>query len=251
MIWDTFLFSFELDVLEMRLATLAPVVDRFVLVESPVSHAGKPKPLYFEQNRGRFAAWHDRIIHVIARRVSDGVLEAEDSQREYCARGIDQAGPGDLILHGDVDEIPDPGVLAQVAAGLSDYEMIVFGQALYMFAVDWKHPDVWPGTVALRKGAGMPFSFGPLRGLRRVAPRVPGGWHFSWLGGHDAIDLKAELSGHPDLAGIPALNRLRLLYEHGTSPWGDLEAVDVDSSYPAWIRERRCPPSWFRPRTDP
>ena len=24
--------------------------------------------------------------------------------------------------------------------------------------------------------------------------------------------------------------------------------VDVDGSWPAWIRERKCPPQWFRPR---
>lgn len=246
MIWDTFLFAAELDVLDLRLATLESVVDRFVLVESATSHAGKPKPLYFEQNKDRFWPWQDKIIHVIADRLPGGTLDQEDGQREYCAYGIEAAGPDDLILHGDVDEIPDPAMFEYLP--FKTYSgPVVFEQALYMFAVDWRHRDRWPGTVAFRRGTG-PVSFGAARGLRHTAPRVAGGWHFSWLGGHDAINLKAALSGHPDLAGIPAANQARLLYERGRSPWGDLEPADVDESYPAWIRERRCPPSWFRPR---
>lgn len=245
MIWDTFLFAAELDVLEMRLATLAPAVDRFVLVESPISHAGKPKPLYYQQNRSRFAGYP--VVHVIADRLPGGVLDQEDGQREYCAQGIDGAGPEDLILHGDVDEIPDPGMVAGLAAVKPAWP-VVFDQQLYMFAVDWRHPGRWPGTVAFARGTGR-VSFGAMRGLRHTARPVRGGWHFSWLGGHDAINLKAGLSGHPDLDGIPAANQARLLYERGRSPWGDLEPVDVDGTWPAWIRDRRCPRSWFRPRS--
>ncbi len=244
MIWDTFLFAAELDVLEMRLATLAPVVDRFVLVESATSHAGRPKPLYYQENRERFSGYP--VVHIVADRLPGGMLDAEDGQREHCARGIEGAGPEDLILHGDVDEIPDPAVIRHLPTG-TPTGPTVFEQALYMFAVDWQHPDWWPGTVAFLRGTG-PVSFGAVRGARHTAPRVRGGWHFSWLGGPDAIDLKVRLSGHPDLLPVLELNRDRLAYEQGRTPWGNLEPVDVDDSYPAWIRDRKCPPSWFRPR---
>lgn len=66
-IFDTFLFRDELDLLECRLVQMEnwPVY-RHVLVESPLDHQGHPKPLYFYDNRERFAPWADRITHVIA-----------------------------------------------------------------------------------------------------------------------------------------------------------------------------------------
>jgi beta-1,4-mannosyl-glycoprotein beta-1,4-N-acetylglucosaminyltransferase len=41
-IFDCFTFFNELDLLEIRLHELAPVVDRFVIAESPVTFTGRP-----------------------------------------------------------------------------------------------------------------------------------------------------------------------------------------------------------------
>ena len=38
-------------------------VDRFVVVEAPVTHSGLPKRLAFAENRQRFARWNDRVVH--------------------------------------------------------------------------------------------------------------------------------------------------------------------------------------------
>jgi beta-1,4-mannosyl-glycoprotein beta-1,4-N-acetylglucosaminyltransferase len=51
-VYDIFLMSHEVDMVEVRVFTLADVVTKFVIVESNVSHSGLPKPLYFEANRG-------------------------------------------------------------------------------------------------------------------------------------------------------------------------------------------------------
>ena len=65
MIFDCFSFFNELDILEIRLNVLAPVVDKFVLVEAVRRHSGEPKELYFEKNKQRFAPFLDKIIHVV------------------------------------------------------------------------------------------------------------------------------------------------------------------------------------------
>lgn len=54
MLVDTFMFYNELDVLELRLRTLEPYVDKFVIVEAEVNHVGGPKELFFEKNKERF-----------------------------------------------------------------------------------------------------------------------------------------------------------------------------------------------------
>jgi len=64
MIYDAFLFYNELDLLEIRLNELKDVVDRFVLLESSRTFTNKPKPLVFKENRSRFSAFLDRIIHI-------------------------------------------------------------------------------------------------------------------------------------------------------------------------------------------
>ena len=50
-IYDTFLFFNEFELLEIRLEELKDIVDRFVLVEAPLTLSGKPKPLFFGQQR--------------------------------------------------------------------------------------------------------------------------------------------------------------------------------------------------------
>ena len=67
MIYDCFTFFNELDLLEIRLNVLKDVVDKFVLVESVKTFTGRDKELFFEKNKDRFAAFADRIIHLVVR----------------------------------------------------------------------------------------------------------------------------------------------------------------------------------------
>jgi hypothetical protein len=248
MIWDTFLFADELDLLEVRLKTLDQVVDRFVLVEAPVAHSGMPKALYYEDNRARFARWHDRIIHRIVYGLPGGVKGCEAAQRAWCWPSAEHgARPDDTVLHGDVDEIPAP---ADVAVAASDGR-VVFRQRMFLFAVDWLHPDPWYGTVALPYGDGTAPDFRALRTDRPWFNAVDGGWHLSWLGGPAAITRKTCYYGHPEhTAAIREANYRGLMYERGWCPWDEVQMApaDVDSSWPSRIANRECPPQWFRPR---
>ena len=55
MIYDCFTFFNELDLLEIRLHTLKDVVDKFVIAEATRTYTGKPKNLFFAENRMRFS----------------------------------------------------------------------------------------------------------------------------------------------------------------------------------------------------
>ena len=50
-IYDCFTFYNELDLLELRLNELNDVVDKFVIVESEMTHSGNKKKLYYEENK--------------------------------------------------------------------------------------------------------------------------------------------------------------------------------------------------------
>ncbi|MFH1563854.1 MAG: N-acetylglucosaminyltransferase, partial [Nitrospirota bacterium] len=105
MIIDCFMFFNELDLLEIRLHSLASYVDRFVLVESPITHSGNPKPLFFEENKDKFKDFN--ITHLIYLPAERGIWGREIRQRAYLLNGIADADPEDMILISDVDEIPD------------------------------------------------------------------------------------------------------------------------------------------------
>ena len=48
---DCFTFFNELDLLEFRLKFLDPHIDHFIIAESNLTHSGKAKPFYFEENK--------------------------------------------------------------------------------------------------------------------------------------------------------------------------------------------------------
>jgi len=46
-------------------------VDKFILVESEMTHSGKPKELLFDKQRESFAPWLDKIIHVVMEKLPE------------------------------------------------------------------------------------------------------------------------------------------------------------------------------------
>ena len=139
-LFDCFVFFNELDILEIRLNTLAPFVDYFVLVESTHTFTGQDKPLIYADNKKHFSRFNDKIIHIV---VDDMPEDAETTfvreglQRSAIGRGLKGAGPRDLIMVSDVDEIPKPEALTQALASAAG--MITYFEAdYYHFKLNWR-----------------------------------------------------------------------------------------------------------------
>ena len=116
MIVDTFPINNELDMLEMRLETMAPAVDYFIAVEAEVDHQDHPKPFHITDNLHRFEKWADKLIVVQAKGLpthddDPDPWARELAQREYVLEGLRDIPGVDqstIVLHGDVDEICRP-----------------------------------------------------------------------------------------------------------------------------------------------
>jgi len=262
LIVDTFPFNNELDILEMRLTELQEAVDHFVIVEATVDHQDHPKPLWFADHRERFAPWADKITHVIADRLpthaeNNDPWAREHAQREWIGDGLarlDLSGQ-DIILQSDVDEIPRAIFARNVrpAAG-----MLVFGMRFHCFAIDWQHPELWHGTVAasvatlVKLPAGKRFAFQRDNRMRAQMPAhmTDAGWHFSWLGGRDASLAKLNSFCHPEIAErTESWLQDETFWREGYHVDGKKQTpVEVDGSWPLWIREGHAPQQWFRPR---
>lgn len=264
--WHTILFDSELDMLQCLLEELdgSPAY-RIVLAEAPCDHRGRPKPLYFAENRERFAPWADRIVHVVARipgpdaRLSPWARIG--AQRNALYQGLEDAAPDDYVLLADVDEIPCPAAVEAALTPAYSGVMSAWMMRLAMFAVDWTWPDEARIAVGGPRRALEDLGRQRDNGYRAGLPVLQGaGWHFTWLGGPGAIAEKAERICHLELCDmITAGNREGEWYEQGWTWHGQaayppsrrvtrLQAAEVDERWPAYIRERRCPALWFRPR---
>jgi hypothetical protein len=264
-IWSPVMFRDETDMLQMRLEELAPYDVRTVLVESAVTHRGVPKPLHYQDNAGLFARWADSIHHVVASLPdAQNPWVREHAQRNAAWPVIDaNAQPGDTVLICDLDEIPSLSLLNWQEATGNRYTAVAARMRTCLFAVDWEVPDeaLPPTCVAstpgwLRGQAVRGRGLGEVRDRRGDYPVLAdGGWHFSWIGGPARQREKLETATcHTEVIGTPEGEMIRdgtrwRTGEHGQG-YLPVVPVEVDESWPAFIRERRCPPDWFRPREE-
>lgn len=246
-VWDCIMLRDELDMLECRLRELAGRVHKTVLVESPVTHRGDPKPLHYTDNRERFAPWADRIVHIVADAPDHPDPWArEHSQRDAALRGLADAAPDDMVLIADVDEIPSVTALEARPDGAA-----ALLQRLCMYAVDLEYPQRHLCSVIARAGS-VGSSLASVRDARYSMPVIEdGGWHLTWLGGVKGQQEKLRVTCHTEMTAYEyALINSGKCYNDGIHHSGQFQmtSVDVDETWPRWIYERKCPQNWFRPR---
>ncbi len=271
-IFDCFLFFNEFDLLEIRLHELSEVVDNFVIAEASTTFSGLPKPLHFQKNKQRFAAFEDRIIHIVI----DTSLEPGASawrrqqlQRDALVSGLEDAEDDDIVLLSDVDEICSrETVRALRATPPRRGEVFCFELRMFNYFLNAECGVRWlrSGPRAVRKSDLVTMErlrkvCGPARGWpqdvgravrawremgrpvrRRLIPDA--GWHFSYLGGIDAIHEKMRsFAGYdrvPDnikdsaqLAEKIAAASPISYSKHG------LRYREVDGSFPIHVQQNR------------
>jgi hypothetical protein len=279
-IFDTLIYSgmgTEADLLECRLRELDDTgIYRHVIVEGTLTHQGNPKPLNFLEQQERFAPWRDRIRYIaiepsanVPGRDPGPDWAREHSSRMACWQGLGDAGPDDLILHGDTDEIPSREVIASLREHASQIVPCKLQVRFFMFAVDWEVPWRWhaPSVTRMRQLSGS-GSFTDLRytGWEDYPFVQPAGWHLTWLGGEAAAREKVRAFSHREaVAETDAGLAAGKYYTEGVWWPGagrphetQFSAVEVDSSWPEWIYRSwdaeaqrpvgPAPASWFRPR---
>lgn len=139
----------ELDWLEIRLHTLAPYVDYFVILESAVTFTKQEKKLVLKENWDRFKEWHGMIIYkevtgmpVDARRTWD----LEDFQRNAMVlqglgsvEGTEKAAKkGDVLIVSDVDEIPRP-VSVVLLRECRTQKRVTIRSVFYYYGFQYRH----------------------------------------------------------------------------------------------------------------
>jgi beta-1,4-mannosyl-glycoprotein beta-1,4-N-acetylglucosaminyltransferase len=197
MITDAFLFFNELDLLEIRLNSLAPYVDQFVLCESTHTFTGNDKPLFFDQAKERFSKFN--IRHVVAdggMNQNTGKNRGEPWKREYYQReflvrqSLESMQDDDILLLSDVDEIPN-------LRGYEGREGVFRMRMYYYYLNCYTGKRNWMGTQAVKKSnVGDTNLF---RDKRNHSQVIGKGWHFSYIASPENITYKIESFSHYDL----------------------------------------------------
>ena len=210
MLVDTFMFYNEFDILELRLEVLDKYVDRFVLVEAEVNHVGGSKELFFQNNRGRYAKWLHKIVHIVVT-ADESPKDAnpwsrEKYQRECILRGLRGAVCSDgtfqgpvpdesIVMISDVDEIPNLEVVPfeNLPHVMTSLHMWMFEYSLdYLFT-----GEPWFGTVVTTAEVLKKFGPNSLRDGRWKFPIIQyAGWHLSSFGTPEHVHNKMTTYAH-------------------------------------------------------
>lgn len=253
MIFDTFLFFNELDLLRLRVEELDSVVDRFVLVESTLSHRGKQKPLFFSENKTMFEPWLDRIDVLL---LDTSRIKGDDVHtnglREKAAREALDAYPfpdGATICYSDADEIIRPEV---IRAHRDCKELFWCEPRFYHFYLNLIERPAPPGARPVIAPARLvrEMGFETIRWThgfspKTKAPMIPDAcWHFAYLGDAHALRHKianaVEGSGS-DWVATESIETLQSRIDAGRQYDGSkqFEFVPIDESFPRYVQEHK------------
>jgi beta-1,4-mannosyl-glycoprotein beta-1,4-N-acetylglucosaminyltransferase len=187
--------------LEIRLKELCPVVDRFVLVEATHTHSGKPKRLYYNEvaDNEIFAPYKDKIEHVIFEMTPDNDRWVnENAQRNAISQGLKDAGPDDIVIVSDLDEITDHRAIPFIRRSLSPTRLIMKFYYYYFncrvlkegwfFAASCRFKDL-VNPQKLRLGIDEGYNWNVITNA---------GWHFSYLTKPENIPIKLEAFAHAE-----------------------------------------------------
>lgn len=251
LVFDCFPFFNELDLLELRLEELAPVVDKFVIVESDTTFRGNHKPLNFLDNHERFAAWQNKIVYHVVKG-TDIELHSPDPQiqpweREYWQRNAiltalrtHGAKEGDTIVLSDLDEIPRRSSLL-LALPLARGEIVDMALNIYCYGINIRAEGDHTIKVFNYKFMTTPQQ---IRTTPPVACYYDAGWEFSSMGTPETISYKLQNFAHweVDRPEYTDPDEIRARIEARTDLLGggkQFTQVDIDDTWPEAVKNNR------------
>jgi hypothetical protein len=250
-IYDCFIFYNELEALHLRLHELYDRVDQFVLCEADRTFKGDPKPLIFSENRHLFAPFLDkiRVVEVHDMPADGSAWDREYHQRQAIRRGLFDAGPDDIVMISDVDEI--------ISATAVDYlrrntGYFVFDMPMYQFYLNMRAlADGWAKAFAYQWD--LDAEVGDYNHVRHHETATfnrfedrhhwirSAGWHFTFLGGAERVRQKLGAYSHAEswqqrmLQPGAVERQLSVLQHVGGGLFLDFCAID--ETFPRYLRD--------------
>ena len=274
-VFDCFSFYNELDMLEIRLNVLDEVVDYFVIAESSRTFTGRPKALFFNENRKRYKKFLHKIRHIV---IDDSefdkdteVWQREFDQKNCVLRGLDDCTENDYIIISDLDEIINPEVIFNFV-GRHSNSIGVIKQSCYYYYLNClssevinvariakfnllKSPQQIRAYPKFSKHSSSKFERNIFKWIGSIRKRLSllfgsyqiiedGGWHFTYLKSADAIRDKIKDFSHTEFDDeeYTSLQSIKSRIDNLQDPFDrnyHLKKVEINNSYPKYIRDNQ------------
>jgi len=215
---DCFIYFDEDLLLDLRMNLLNDVVDKFVIVESAITHTGLQRKLKF--NIENFKKFKNKILYYpIKNLIIDQNIKlkknwssfhlVDQSIRNYIKNCISSFQDNDLIIISDIDEIPNPEKIKEFN---QKKKYAFFEQDLYCYKFNLKNisqPHWYGSRICIKKYLKSP------QWLRNIKIKKKnnfiknfflnhqiiknGGWHFTSLKSPKDLVVKLKSFAHNEL----------------------------------------------------
>ena len=258
-IFDCFMYFDEDLILDLRLNTLNDYVDKFIIIESNITHTGNKKLLQFDIKK--FKNFEHKIDYYPIKNLTiDKNLKLKDSWskhhlvdqsiRNSIASYIDDASDNDWILISDIDEIPDPNKLNNFD---KRKKFAFFEQEMFCYKFNLKSisETPWYGSrICVKKYLKSPQWLRniKIKSNRSFFSRIlnnyqilkNGGWHFTSIKSPTEIITKLKSFAHSEFSK-PMFSNISVI-ENKIINQTDLFGrghkyikVNLDNSFPKYI----------------
>ena len=213
---DCFMYFDEDLILDVRLNTLYDKVDRFVIVEATLDHAGNKKKFNFDFNK--FKKFEKKIKYIVVDDLPKEVKRFKKNwssahvrdqfQRNALERGYADCSDEDLIMISDLDEIPRPEKIKEFEIK-NKYACFIHKNFLSKINLLNITEPQWGGTkICKKKNIKSPQWLRQIGIKKRpfwkfYKPKIPqlikdGGWHFSYIKSPIGISKKISSFAHQE-----------------------------------------------------
>ncbi|OAA44438.1 glycosyltransferase family 17 [Cordyceps fumosorosea ARSEF 2679] len=191
-VYDMFLINTEIDWLEIRLATLYPVVDYFIIVEASRTFTGLQKGLLVKESWPKFSRFHAKMVyHEVTYPSTFTAADAWETeiytrnallnQALQKLAGQQKPQQQDVLVVTDVDEVPKPMTL-EVLRHCQFPRQVTLRSRFYYYSFQFLHRGVeWYGPKATfyeGENTVLPHDLRASQGLK--AADQADMWNASW-----------------------------------------------------------------------
>lgn len=201
MLIDCFGFLDEFDLLEGRIKYLWDVVDLFVVIEGNTTFSGTKKPYNLMKSLSRLHPYVSKmgVIQVdnaslnldftpnvkgYTKESAATVLECY--QRNSVIQLLKGCSSSDLVMIGDLDEIPGKDIVSRAVSDFSTNRVppgirFSFQQTCFYYNFHQHMEKMWSGTVMSKVSDAITTTPQTLRDMRFTLHPIYSGWHLSYF----------------------------------------------------------------------
>ena len=262
-IFDCFIYFDEDLLLDLRLNTLDKFVDKFVIVESNLTHTGNLREFKFDINR--FEKFRNKIDYYPIKDLRiDKNLKlkknwsqhhlVDQSIRNSISNYITDASDNDWIIISDIDELPNPNVIENFD---KKNKYTFFEQQLFYYKFNLKctsEPSWYGSRLCIKKYLKSPqwlrnlkvknknSLFSKVFNNQQILKK--GGWHFSSVKKPSEIITKMKSFAHNELVKdymlnenyiINKINNFEDIFERNLI----LEKVNLNENLPQYLLQNK------------